>query len=93
VSEQHPGLRRGRLWMMRISVFCSRRWVAKLCRLFRARNKRHNSEHRIIPSGRLEARRIRTVSGRVFNIIRGSSGKGEDCRQVRGGPAAPSVAA
>src|SRR5438309_1512055 len=32
VSEQHPGLRRGRLWMMRISVFCSRRWVAKLCR-------------------------------------------------------------
>src|SRR6516225_7067219 len=25
VSEQHPGLRRGRLWMMRISVFCSKR--------------------------------------------------------------------
>src|SRR5271170_7243081 len=32
VSEQNPGLRRGRLWMMRISVFCSRRCVAKLCR-------------------------------------------------------------
>jgi hypothetical protein len=25
--------------------------VAKLCRLFRARNKRHNSERRIIPTG------------------------------------------
>ena len=25
VSEQDPGLRRGRLWMTRISVFCSRR--------------------------------------------------------------------
>src|SRR5580704_1208533 len=32
VSEQNPSLRRGRLWMTRISVFCSRRWVAKLCR-------------------------------------------------------------
>ena len=32
VPEQNPGLRRGRLWMTRISVFCSKRWVAKLCR-------------------------------------------------------------
>src|SRR5213079_286239 len=32
VSEQDPGLRRGRIWMTRISVFCSKRWVAKLCR-------------------------------------------------------------
>src|SRR6516225_8200379 len=32
VSEQNPGLRRGRLWMTRMSVFCSRRWVAKQCR-------------------------------------------------------------
>ena|SRR5689334_2192588 len=32
VSEQHPRLRGGRLWMTRISVFCSKRWVAKLCR-------------------------------------------------------------
>jgi hypothetical protein len=32
VSEQDPGLRRDRLWMTRISVFCSSRWVAKLCR-------------------------------------------------------------
>src|SRR5271154_3863938 len=32
VSEQNPGFRRGRLWMTRISVFCSNRWVAKLCR-------------------------------------------------------------
>src|SRR5262249_32247853 len=55
VSEQNPGLRRGRLWMTRISVFCSKRWGAKLCRSFRARNKRHNSERRIIPSGHREA--------------------------------------
>jgi hypothetical protein len=32
VSEQNPRLRGGRLWMTRISVFCSRRCVAKLCR-------------------------------------------------------------
>jgi hypothetical protein len=32
VSEQDPRLRGGRRWMTRISVFCSRRWVAKLCR-------------------------------------------------------------
>src|SRR5713101_3708647 len=32
VAEQHPGLRRGRLWMTRMSVLRSRRWVAKLCR-------------------------------------------------------------
>ena len=32
VAKQNPGLRRGRLWMTRISVFCSKRWVAKLCR-------------------------------------------------------------
>src|ERR1700692_2095533 len=32
VSEQNPRFRGGRLWMTRISVFCSSRWVAKLCR-------------------------------------------------------------
>src|SRR5271155_136647 len=32
VSEQDPGFRRGRLWVTRISVFCSKRWVAKQCR-------------------------------------------------------------
>src|ERR1700757_3888307 len=32
VSEQNPGLRRGRLWMTRMSVFCSKRCVAKQCR-------------------------------------------------------------
>ena len=32
VSEQNPRLRGGRLWMTRISVFCSKRWVAKQCR-------------------------------------------------------------
>src|SRR5882672_9062327 len=32
VAEQHPGLRRGRLWITRMSVSCSKRWVAKLCR-------------------------------------------------------------
>src|SRR6266851_3850756 len=32
MPEQHPGLRRGRLWITRMSVFCSSRCVAKLCR-------------------------------------------------------------
>ena len=32
VSEKYPRFRGGRLWMTRISVFCSNRWVAKLCR-------------------------------------------------------------
>ena len=32
VPEQHPGLRRGRLWITRMSTSCSSRWVAKLCR-------------------------------------------------------------
>ena len=32
VPEQHPRLRGGRLWITRISVFCSSGWVAKLCR-------------------------------------------------------------
>ena len=40
---------------------------------------RHNSERRIIPSGQL---RIRTISGRMLNIIKGSSGKREGCRQA-----------
>ena len=32
MAEPHPGLRRGRLWMTRMSVSCSSRCVAKLCR-------------------------------------------------------------
>src|SRR3954470_8288309 len=32
MAEQHPGLRRGRLWIVRISVPASSRWVAKLWR-------------------------------------------------------------
>jgi hypothetical protein len=36
-------------------VIAPSRCVANESRLFRARNKRHNSEDRIIPSGRLEA--------------------------------------
>ena len=32
VSEQDPRFREGRLWMIRISVFCPKRCVAKQCR-------------------------------------------------------------
>jgi hypothetical protein len=32
MPEQHPGLRRGRLWMTRMSMSCSNKCVVKLCR-------------------------------------------------------------
>ena len=49
VGEQYVAVS-SRTWMTRISTFCSSRCVAKLWRLFRTRNKRHNAECRIIPS-------------------------------------------
>ena len=47
--------------MMRMSVPFSNKWVAKLWRLFRLRNKRHNSECRIIPSGGLNGTEIQAL--------------------------------
>ena len=41
VGEQYAAVS-SRTWMTLISTFCSSRWVAKLWRLFRVRNKRHS---------------------------------------------------
>jgi site-specific recombinase XerD len=41
----------------------------------RLHDLRHNSEHRIMPSGRSGGRRFRRISGQFIGIIRGSSGR------------------
>ena len=56
-------------WIRRTSVFCSSRWVAKLCRLFRARNKRHYAESRIMPSCLRKAVAGRGVEPALLGII------------------------